>query len=174
MPGLLHEVDVLLAYQPRELPPIPFDDSVARRVWRRDALVPVVGGTLRYRVTADLVLEAGTPTIAYPADSQFGQLIAVYERGATRRLDGLSTVESAFSLGVTQLVMAGVGAAWVPHSQIREELRRGDVTVLSQEYGRIPLDVILCAHRSNGRAMEFLERLFGEGDDDSRGSRGTG
>lgn len=157
---LQHEVDILLAHQARDLPQLPFDDSVQRIIWRRDVLLPVVGKDMSQMVSDDLLLTEPVSRVTYPPESPFGRVISVYERAAHVRLDGPVSVESAFSIGVARLVLSGVGVGWVPQSQLRNEIRRGEATVLSQKYGRIPLDIILCVHRSNERAVSYVDRLL--------------
>ena len=158
---LRHEVDLLISYEVRNLPDAPFDDSVARYVWRRDALIPVVGGEMKYRLDADNTLPKNSNVIAYPAESQFGQIIEGYQQSRPLSLNGPTTVESAFSVGVARLVLVGAGAAWVPHSLIHEEVISGNAVILHQDYGRIPLDITIYFHKSNAKAFKFQFDLMG-------------
>jgi len=156
---LRHEADILITYLQHDLPETPFDDSVVKHIWRRDAFVPVVGGGLRYTLHEDMTLKAGSPVIRYPDGSQFARLVELGEQGANLRVEGTIAVETAFSVGVAKLVFGGVGAGWVPHSLIQDEIRSGEVVFLSQEYGRIPLDIAVYAHRSNKNAVDALQKL---------------
>ncbi len=156
---LRHEADVLLSYEMRDFSQLPFDQSVARHTWRRDAMVPVVGGSLRHLLTEDLRLRQGSPVIGYPTDSQFGRFVAAYESKAEQRLDGVLAVESAFSVGIAELVLAGVGAAWVPHSLLHEEICSGEAVILSASYGRVPLDIALYAHASSSHTATLVADL---------------
>jgi DNA-binding transcriptional LysR family regulator len=158
---LRHEADLLISYEVRNLPEAPFDDSVARYVWRRDALIPVVGGELKYRLDADNRLPKSCDVIAYPAESQFGQIIEGFQQSQPLSLNGPTVVESAFSVGVARLVLGGAGAAWVPHSMIHHDVVSGDVVILHQDYGRIPLNITLYFHKSNAKAAKFLLDLMG-------------
>ena len=157
---LRREADLLLSYEIRDMPDAPFDDSVARYVWRRDALIPVVGGELKYRLAAGNILPKHANVIAYPADSQIGQIIENYQQMQPLSLNGPRIVESAFSVAVAGLVLSGSGAAWVPHSLIYDDLLSGDVAILHQDYGRIPLNIMLYVHRSNAKADKFQKYLF--------------
>ncbi|WP_299752740.1 LysR family transcriptional regulator [uncultured Tateyamaria sp.] len=154
-----HEADVLIGYDYRALPLAPFDSSVSRDVWRRDAFVPVVGGDLRNELIDGNFLPRDTPRIRYPEESLFGQIVSHYHQDADRSLDGPVAVESTFSVGIAQLVLAGIGAAWVPHSLIHQEIISGDAVILSPEYGRIPMDITLYVHSANRRAVEFQKDL---------------
>lgn len=157
---LRHEADIVITYQPRDVPETPFDDSVVRHTWRRDALVPVIGGDLRYTLREDMTLQPETPTLRYPEGSQFARIIAHGERSANMRIEGRLAAETAFSVGVAKLVLEGVGAGWVPHSLIQDEIRSGEAVFLSNEYGRIPLDIVIYVHRSNKHAIQILEQII--------------
>jgi DNA-binding transcriptional LysR family regulator len=142
---------------------MPFDDTVLRHVWRLDALVPVVGGKMRHLLTDGNVLPDDVPTIAYPAESMFGKIIAEHQAQRSPALAGQAIVESAFSVGVAKLVKTGVGAAWVPQSLIMPEVLSGDVVILSPDYGRIPMDIALYIHKSNINASNFIRPLSQSG-----------
>lgn len=156
---LRHEADIVITYLPQDMPETPFDDSVVKHIWRRDALVPVVGGRLRYALNEDMTLQSGMPVLRYPEGSQFARLVQLGERSANLHLTGKIAVETAFSVGVAKLILSGVGAGWVPHSLIQDEIRSGDAVFLSHDYGRIPLDIAVYVHRSNQTAVDALQRL---------------
>lgn len=109
------------------------------------------------RLTPEGLLPDRCKVIRYPGDSYFGQIVREAQVGTP--LEGETIVESAFSMGVAQLVLAGIGAAWLPHSIIGSEVTSGKAMILSADYGRIPLDIVLFAHESNERAIRFLEGL---------------
>lgn len=159
---LRHEADMLISYEGRNLPEAPFDDTVSRFVWRRDALIPLVGGVMRYMLDADNRLTKGSNIIAYPAESYFGQIIESHQENQRLSLNGPIAVESAFSVSVVKLILAGVGAAWLPHSMMHDEIISGDVMILSRDYGRIPLEIILYFNKSNSRAAKFREALMSQ------------
>lgn len=156
---LRHEADLLVSYEHRLLPHVPFDETVSRKVWQRDALVPVVGGDLRGSLRDDNSLAESTPCIGYPAESFFGRIVSMHERGASKLLGAAPIVESAFSVGVARLVTDGIGAAWVPHSLIYDLIISGEVVILASEYGRIPMNVTLYAHSENARANQFVKLI---------------
>lgn len=154
---LRKEADILIAYEHRGQSRLPFDDSIMRHVWRRDVMVPVAGGALCQRLTPERLLPERCKIISYPADSYFGQIVKEARGGVP--LEGETIVESAFSMGVAKLVLAGIGVAWLPHSIIGSEITAGNAMILSADYGRIPLDIVLFVHISNERAVRFLEGL---------------
>lgn len=156
---LRHEADLLVSYEYRSRPQMPFDDTVLRNVWRLDALVPVVGGKLRHLLRDDNILPEEVRTISYPAESMFGKIIDEHQAHRPTTLASRGIVESAFSVGVANLMKTGVGAAWVPQSLVMSEILSGDVVILSPDYGRIPMDIALYVHTSNVNASNFIQPL---------------
>lgn len=156
---LRHEADVLISYEDRKLPEVPFDDTVSRYVWRRDALIPLVGGDMRYGLEEENMLPGQSNVIAYPVESYFGQIVESHQNSQRMSLNGRVAVESAFSVGVVQLILAGAGAAWVPHSMMHDDIISGNAVILSRDYGRIPLNITLYIHKSNTKAARFRQEL---------------
>lgn len=159
---LQHEADVLVSYEYRSRPQMPFDDTVMRHVWRLDALVPVVGGKMRHLLEDGNTLPEDVATVTYPTHSIFGKIIDEHQRQNAKSLPQRGVVESAFSVGVANLMKNGLGAAWVPQSLIMPEILSGDVVILSPEYGRIPMDIALYIHISNDKASRFMRPLSSE------------
>lgn len=151
------DADLLLCYEARGFPPLPFDTSVERRVWRGDTLIPVVGGALRQMIDDNGRLTDTVPVLSYPPDSHFGRLMA--KTGLTEAFPKNATgrqVESAFSVGMLALVIRGAGVGWIPHTMCRARLASGDLVSLSRQYGAIPLDITLFALGTNRVAMDVL------------------
>ncbi len=157
---LRHEADVLISYEHRNQPEAPFGDAVSSSVWHRDVLVPVVGGDMQRKLDEDNVLPSESNIITYPAESYFGKIIENHQNAQSLSLKGRVAVESANSVGVAQLIVAGIGAAWIPHSMIHDEFISGNTAILSQDYGRIPLDIVLYINQSNPKAVRFIQELY--------------
>lgn len=157
---LNREADVLLSYENRALHRMPFDDSVQRFSWRSDAFLPVIGCGLCHFMGDDGHLSADTPSVGYPTGSMFGKILAAHEASQPARLPQEAVVETTFSLGAASLVRAGVAAAWVPGCLIQPSLQRGEVVGLSQDYGRIPMEIALYGHASHSGAMLFLQQVL--------------
>lgn len=154
------DADALMIYEARGLPPLPFDESIVRRTWMRDTLVPVCGGSLRYRLDAQGRPQGPFPMILYPADSHFGRLIH-RDGGESAMLDhgGHGAVETAFTIAALRLAEAGLGVAWVPHSLCLRQIASGDLVNLGPQFGQIALDVSLFFSRQNSDAQRILSRL---------------
>lgn len=154
------DADLLMIYEARGFPPLPFDDSIGRRTWMRDTLIPVCGGSLRHRLGSDGKPKALFPLIQYPADSHFGRLInrngdpeALLEYG------GHVAVETAFSVASLRMAEAGLGVAWVPHSMCVHQIASGDLVNLGGIFGQIALDISLFYSKQNSDAQRILSKL---------------
>lgn len=154
------DADLLMIYEARGFPPLPFDDSIGRRIWMRDALVPVCGGPLRHRLGADGRPREPFPVICYPADSHFGRLVDHDGAGsAAPERVGHAAVETAFSVAALRLAEAGLGVAWLPHSLCLRQIAAGDLVSLATVWGQIPLDVSLFFQVRNEGVARILSRL---------------
>jgi len=58
------------------------------------------------------------------------------------------------------MVELGAGIGWVPQSQARGDIQRGEIFVLPQDHGRIAVDVVLTAHQNNKIGMSVLNALL--------------
>jgi DNA-binding transcriptional LysR family regulator len=154
------EADFLIVYEARGLPPLPFDESIHRHPWRRDTLIPVCGGALRYRLGPDNRPRDGFPLLRYPSDSHFGRLLDRDGRETAMLADGAYvSVETAFSVGVLKLVQAGMGVGWLPHSMCQPDLAAGRLVDLSDAYGQVPLDISIFFVASNSEAQDLIASL---------------
>lgn len=154
------EADVLMIYEARGFPPLPFDASVSRHTWMHDNLIPVCGGAMRNRLGSDLNNKEPLPLIKYPPKSHFGRLLE--RSGLEDRLYEFETsiiVESAFTSAVLEMVRNSVGMGWVPHSMCHRDIRSGRLVNLSGLLGHIPLSITLFSSSTNLNATSFLEDL---------------
>jgi DNA-binding transcriptional LysR family regulator len=154
------DADLLMIYEARGFPPLPFDDSIGRRTWMRDTLIPVCGGALRHRLGPDGKPQGLFPLILYPPDSHFGRLInrngdteAMLEHG------GHVAVETAFSVASLRMAEAGLGMAWVPHSMCVRQLASGDLINLGGIFGQIALDISLFYSMQNTDARRIFSQI---------------
>lgn len=154
------DADLLMIYEARGFPPLPFGDSIGRKTWMRDTLVPVCGGALRHRLDAEGLPREPFPMIRYPSDSHFGRLVE-RDGGETAGAVGVgrTAVETAFSVAALRLAEAGLGVAWVPHSMCLRQISAGDLVNLSRALGEIPLDVSLFFQVKNENVVRLLSRL---------------
>lgn len=156
---LKHEVDMLLSYEANGTPRLPFDSTVLHKIWRRDTMLPVVGGGLRYQLNDRMEPIVHMPTLMYPEGSDFRQIFDAHLGESVQDIVQETHLVTAFAAAATQMVKMGAGIAWVPQSLVREDIISGQIVPLSHDFGRIPLDVVLSVHSGNKRAVETLERL---------------
>lgn len=154
------DVDLLMIYEARGFPPLPFDSSIQRHVWMRDSLIPVVGGKMRDQIDKGGQPIGIPPLIGYPLNSHFGRLLeqtsanrALLARGAP------IVVESAFTVGILELVRSGAGIGWVPHGICRNALLSGDIVSLGSSLGSIPLDITIFASSTNASAERLMSGI---------------
>jgi len=154
------DADLLMIYEARGFPPLPFDDTIGRRTWMPDTLVPVCGGPMRHRLGVDGRPKGRFPVVRYPGDSHFGQLVD-RSGGAGAMLDqgAYVAVETAFSIAALRLAEAGIGIAWVPHSMCLHKIASGHLVNLGPHFGLIALDVSLFFSKRNSAAQRLLSQL---------------
>jgi DNA-binding transcriptional LysR family regulator len=157
---LQSEVDFVMRYQSVHTPRPPFDETVTQGIWRRDTLVPVVGGPLRFTLSKTKHPPLGTPLLSYPDDSEFGRVINAQPNGNTLAESNSPVLQTAFSASAVSLVKLGAGIAWVPQSLIQNDLRSGEIVALAQDYGRLPMDIVLSTQSGNEIGIAVLEALL--------------
>lgn len=157
---LKYEIDLAITYHTKDTPMPPFNDSVLQKIWRRDSLVPVVGGDLRFSLNERQELPTETHILCYPRESEFGKILVASGAYTQLASENPRPLETAFAAGMIQLIKLGTGLGWVPQSLARDDIQRGDLLVLSQNYGRIPLDVVLTSHEQNKIGNSIIRRLI--------------
>lgn len=148
------EASLLICYEREGHIDMPFDSSVIRTVWGRDRLVPVVGGTLRFSLRSPGKTPEDAPIILYPPNSFFGELLWAKKVSDPRRTERV-VVESAFSVGIKELALAGAGVAWLPMSMIHAEVQSGRLIVCDAETETVPLLITLFARPSDEPAAQL-------------------
>ena len=159
---LKYEIDLAITYHAKNTPVPPFNDSVLQKIWRRDSLVPVVGGNLRFSLSEKQELPIETAILCYPPESEFGKILEDTDVYAELTNDNRRPLETGFAAGMKELIKLGTGIGWVPQSLARDDIQRGDLLVLSQNYGRIPLDVVLTSHEQNSIGKNVIKRLIND------------
>ncbi len=161
------DADALLCYETDDEEPLPLDQSFTRIVWAHDRMVPVAGGHLRYRVDAGRPLPPDLPLIVYPQGSYLGQTL-------TRKCSAWQTMqrtlrpvcETAFAAGVREMVLRGIGIAWLPMSLIWRDREAGNLVDLATLLGSCPLSICLYAKTTHYFSTHVLPAL------DNPGGRG--
>lgn len=161
---LRKDTDVLLCYEAEDDGPLPFGETVKRSVWGTDHLVPVIGGKLRFLVSGDGTITSNLPAIIYPMSSYFGQILSNRRKPfGTRTMSSNVACETAFSNGIKELILKGLGVGWLPLSMAYKEIESGDLITLSAQYGRVSFQNTLYAHSDNAVAVALLDHWESKG-----------
>lgn len=155
--------DMLLCFEAEESTHLPFGDPVSHTVCGHDQLIPVIGGSLRYQLRSDGSVSDRLPAIAYPSSSAFGRMLhANAKTFGTSEFSKNLACETAFSNGVKDLVLSGLGVGWLPASMGYRELERGELVSLAGQYGRVPLRIALYTIKNHEMAIA-LTRAWASG-----------
>lgn len=148
------EASLLMCYEREDEREMPFDPSVIRSVWGRDRLVQVVGGPMRFALRPDGQPPEDAPLIRYPPSSFFGKLL---DRGDTagQLRTGQICVESAFTSGIKEMALAGLGVGWLPMGLVHAEVQSGALIVCNSVAGTIPLRITHYARPSDETAVQL-------------------
>lgn len=151
------DAEMLLCYEAEDATSLPFGETVKRGVWGSDQLVPVIGGSLRYKVASDGSVPDNLPAIIYPEASYFGEILINHAKPfGTRALSKNVACETAFSNGIKELVLKGLGVGWLPVSMSHKEIESGELISLHNQYGGVQLQVALYVNALNDAAMALL------------------
>ena len=152
------DTSMLLCYESNHVGSLPFGDTIKRELWGNDYLVPVVGGKLRFSVKDNGLIPIDTPSITYPEDSYFGQVLSANKRTfGTPNFSKSAVCETAFSNGIKEMVTKGIGVGWLPISMIHRELENGQLISLSNSYGKELLEVAVYADPKNEMSLSLLD-----------------
>ena len=106
--------------------------------------MPVVVSRLRYIVKDSGKIALAKPTIVYPNNSYFGEVLNAVERPFSKRNHSKDPVsKTAFSSGVKELTLKGIGVSWRPYSTVHQELETSDLILLTNTYDQEPLEVAI-------------------------------
>lgn len=135
------DASVLLCYEAEDAAPLPFSETILRDEWGNDRLVPVIGGNLKYHVGQNGIPD-DTPAIIYPDQSHFGGLLGSKGMKFSTRSNASNPVyETAFSAGIREMVLKGLGVAWLPMSMAYKEIESGKLINLAHIYHSVPLKI---------------------------------
>ncbi|WP_373635341.1 LysR family transcriptional regulator [Yoonia sp. SS1-5] len=151
------DTSMLLCYEAESVGPLQFGPEIRRGLWGTDYLVPLVGGALRYRVKDQGDIPADTPAIVYPEDSYFGEVLQKTERVfGTPGFSANPVSITAFSSGVRELVLQGLGVGWLPYSMVHQQVESGALISVANRYGQEPLDVAVYADSKVDMAQALM------------------
>ncbi len=148
------EASLLMCYERDGGGDLPFDASVVRSNWGRDRLVAVVGGPMRFALRPEGRPQADAPVILYPPGSFFGELLDGIATSQTSQF-GPVVAESAFTAGIKEMALAGLGVAWLPMSLIHADVQSGTLIICNGVSDTIPLRITLFARPTDAAATRL-------------------
>lgn len=152
------DTSMLLCYDAPGSGRLAFGPSIRRAVCGGDYLVPLVGGPLRYVVRDGGEVAEDTPAVVYPDQSYFGDILKQGARAfGTQEHCINAACETAFSSGIKELILKGIGVGWLPYSMAHREIESGSLISLAQCYGKEPLEVVVFANSEEGAANSLLD-----------------
>ncbi|MCJ8339189.1 MAG: LysR substrate-binding domain-containing protein [Pseudomonadales bacterium] len=154
------DADIMLCYEAPDDPKFPFDDTFLSMTWGTDHLVPVVGGSLIPMLDSDGSLPDKIPIITFPKDSFFDRVLSTSNcKNLTRDPTFQVICESAFSAGIREMALNGIGMAWLPLSLITHEIETGKLIDKSNLYGSVPLNISLYGRPENDLVESIVKNL---------------
>lgn len=152
------DASILLCYEDDTVYALPFDETIVRAEWGLDRLVLVGGGSLRYLATPSGGLPESTPAIVYPENSHFGEILSHHNKPFSTREGTLNPAcETAFSAGIKEMALSGIGVAWLPMSMVYKEIENGKLAQFSNAHPSVPLKITFYTNFSDSTAAELHE-----------------
>lgn len=153
------EADLLLCSELEGSPLFTERAEIERVPLGTEQLIPVCAADRLGRPVFDLVTETRLPVIGYDASSFLGSVLATpYQLNLQRRYDVELVCETAFTLGIRELSLAGLGISWLPHGLIEEDLEAGKLVSLVETLGG-PKLVVAC-YRQPGDGATTADQLW--------------
>lgn len=140
------DADIMLCYETLEGPKLPLDHTFLNVTWGVDCLVPVVSSALMTSLNSEGPTPAPIPIITFPKHSFFDRVLASVAYRDVEHNPNLKVIcESSFTAGAREMVLNGIGLAWVPMSLVSRKIESGELTDLSEVYGSVELKISLYA-----------------------------
>ena len=136
------QVDLLLCMEEGDEPLSNLMPDAGRLHVGSETLVPISAmgqdGMPLHRPQSTTVLKL----LSYPPDSFLGRIMYKHCLGALLRRQRIETIhESVFLAGVKEMVLAGLGMAWLPESLIQRELQAGSLVVVQDGLESVTLEL---------------------------------
>jgi DNA-binding transcriptional LysR family regulator len=156
------EADLMLRFESDDAPPQEQPPELQRLVVGYERLVPVTACGADGEALFDLERQSSVRLLNYPEDSFLGGVVRrECLPGLVREYSIDSACESAFTVGLKEMALAGMGVAWLPHGLIERDLQAGRLRSLQPLLGSPRLVIALCTRGAGlpGAVAELWERL---------------
>ncbi len=149
---LNRQIDMLVTYDLLQAQPsLDVAEQLKRTVWRYERFIPVIATELLPLVDDENGL---IPWLRYSDYTFVQQIIAPAERQVAHRLK--QVFESGLSESIREMVLRGMGLAWLPESMVAEQLANGDLIQLwpdSESKQREMAIVVWCQREENRKIL---------------------
>ena len=161
---LRSEVDFMLIYETKQMTTDLPEGTYKKILLGQDKLIPVVGGQLIPAIQQSNNPPRAIPYIAYPDTSFFGKVILSSDfllKAQSFHLDW--ACESAFSTGVKEMALSGIGMAWLPYRLVAKELGDRRLLDMAETFGQFRLDICVYVNkRSQNPSLTHFSEAFAE------------
>nr|CAA6806189.1 MAG: Unknown protein [uncultured Thiotrichaceae bacterium] len=133
----------LLCYESPDQPILPIGNDLIREILDHDQLTPAIQPAL-YAQLFEADNHKPLPVLMYPEGGFLADTLSnVCLPGMMRDYSLEVICESAFAVGLKEMVLAGMGIAWLPKHLISQELDKGELIALDHLLGSCELLVCL-------------------------------
>lgn len=123
---LNRQIDLLITYDLLQAQPsLETAEQLKRTVWRYERFIPVMATHLVPLIEDEL---SPIPWLRYSDYTFVQQIIAPAEKQLAARLEPV--FESGLSESIREMVLRGMGLAWLPESTVAEQLASGELVQL--------------------------------------------
>lgn len=143
------DADLLLCSELDGTPLLVERAEIQRVQLGAEQLVPVCAADRFGKPVFDLDSQNPLPVIGYEPSSFLGSVLSSpYWLDLQRHYDIELVCETAFTIGIRELTLAGLGIGWLPHGLIEPHLETGKLVSLADRFGG-PMLVVACYRQPN-------------------------
>lgn len=154
------DADIMLSYETRNGPKLPFDDTFLRMTWGVDCLVPVISAALMATLHLNGSSPEPIPLITFPKHTFFDRVLSSASYKDVEHNPIFKVIcESSFSAGAREMVLSDIGLAWVPMSLVSREIESGKLIDLSKKYGSVALQITIYARPEGNLNKAIVDKL---------------
>jgi DNA-binding transcriptional LysR family regulator len=154
------EADVMLCFEVEgEALPDSDPSEMARITVGVEKLVPVSARDTAGGPLFDPAASGSVHLLNYPEESFLGRVVRQQCLPELVRNHTIQTIcESAFTMGLKEMALSGMGIAWLPHGLIERELEDGSLLALHDSLGSPTLGISL--YRMQGGRYQALDDIW--------------
>lgn len=152
------QADLLLCSEVEGVALFSENSEIERLSLGNECLLPVCAVDTNGHPLHRLEKRCRLPLIGYDPESFLGQVLsAPYLLNAQRHYDIDLICETAFTIGIHQLVLAGLGVGWLPHGLVEVDLESGKLISLLDQLGGPCLEVVCYQHTKRIQDLSAIQ-----------------